>query len=92
MDAIRTMQNEKAPGPDGYPVEFFRKFSGQLIPLLLEMFNDSNANGTLLRKLTEASITLLLKPGKDRKECGSYGPISLLNCDIKILPKALARR
>lgn len=91
-DAIRAMQNGKAPGPDGYPVEFFKKFSEQLVPLLQEMFAESKANGTLPKTLTEASIILLLKPGKDKKECGSYRPISLLNCDIKTLSKVLANR
>ena len=84
-DSIRSMQNGKAPGPDGYPIKFFKTFSVQLIPLLLRMFDFSEDNGTLSRTLTEASITLLLKPGKDGKACGSYRPLSLLNCDIKIL-------
>ena len=61
----------------------------QLIPLLLRMFDFSEDNGTLSRTLTEASITLLFKPGKDGKECGSYRPLSLLNCDIKILAKVV---
>ena len=39
--AIQSMNNVKSQGPDGYPVEFFQKFSDQLAPLLLEMFNHS---------------------------------------------------
>ena len=39
--SLRLMQNGKAPGPDGFPVDFFKKFSGLLAPLLLDMFNDS---------------------------------------------------
>lgn len=92
LKAMREMQNGKAPGPDGYPIEFYKKFSDKLLTILLDMFNDSLYNGSLPQTLTEASITLLLKPGKDSTECGSYRPISLLNCDVKILAKALALR
>uniref|UniRef100_A0A3B3HDP0 Reverse transcriptase domain-containing protein n=1 Tax=Oryzias latipes TaxID=8090 RepID=A0A3B3HDP0_ORYLA len=91
-NAIHSMQNGKAPGPDGYPIEFYKKFSNRLSPILLDMFNDSLSRGSLPQTLTEASITLLLKPGKDGKDCGSYRPISLLNCDAKILAKALSLR
>lgn len=49
------------------------------------MFAKSKDKGTLPKTLTEASIILRLKPGKDRKECGSYCPISLLNCDKDII-------
>lgn len=86
------MQSGKAPGPDGYPIEFYKKFSDKLTTILLNMFNDSLFRGSLPQTLTEASITLLLKPGKDSTECGSYRPNALLNCDVKILAKALALR
>ena len=68
------------------------KFSTQLAPILLEMFNHSFSQKNLPLSLTEASISLILKPGKDPLECGSYRPISLLNADVKILAKLLASR
>ena len=86
------MQSGKAPGPDGYPTEFYKKFVDKLAPLLLRMFNDSLDRGALPQTLPEASITLLLKPGKEQTDCGSYRPISLLNVDSKILAKVLALR
>ena len=42
--------------------------------------------------MTRANIILLLKPGKDPLDPGSYRPISLLQSDVKILAKALAMR
>lgn len=68
------------------------KFSNKLSALLLDMFNNSLSHGSLPHTLTQASVILLLKPGKINTERGSYRPISLLNSDIKILAKALALR
>lgn len=39
-----------------------------------------------------AHITVLPKPNKDTTECSSYGPISLLNMDLKLLAKILASK
>lgn len=42
--------------------------------------------------MTQAIISVLLKKDKDPLLCGSYHPVSLLNCDYKILTKVLATR
>lgn len=89
MDSIRKMQYVKTPGPDGFPVEFYKKFSA---PVLLEMLNHSLSKSKLPPSLMEASITLLPKSGKDPLDTKSYRPILLLNTDIKILAKLLALR
>lgn len=39
--AINQMQNNKAPGPDGFPTEFYKKFHEKLAPLLLLVYNES---------------------------------------------------
>lgn len=39
------MQNGKAPGPDDFPVDFYKEFLQQLAPLLLDMFNNSKVHG-----------------------------------------------
>lgn len=90
--SIKAMQSNKAPGPDGFTVEFFKKFSDKLAPLLLQMYNESLENGLLPPTLTQASISLLLKPDKDLNLCGSYRPLSLLNVDVKVLAKTIALR
>ncbi len=91
-DSIKAMQSGKAPGPDGFPVEFYKNNSSQLSPLLFNMFNHSFDQSKLPSSLTQAHITVLLKPDKDALDCNSYRPISLLNVDFKILSKVLASR
>lgn len=91
-DAITCMQSGKCPGPDGFPTEFYKKFSPKLSPLLKNVFDDSFRSQCLPPTLRQASISLLLKKGKDPLNCSSYRPISLLNVDVKILAKVLALR
>lgn len=91
-EVIHSMNSGRSPGPDGYTVEFFKRFSDQLAPLLLEMFNYSYQHGSLPNTLMQASISLIHKKSKDPLSCASYRPISILPADVKTLAKILARR
>lgn len=48
--------------------------------------------GSLPALLRNALITLILKPGKEATERGSYRSISLLNSDAKIIANVLGMR
>lgn len=90
--AIQSINSGKVPGPDGFPIEFYKTFKEKLLIPLINMFEESYQTGTLPPSLRLAMITLILKPGKPATECSSFRPISLIGCDMKILCKALARR
>lgn len=92
IDAIKSLQKGKSPGPDGLPGEFYTTFSVQLTPILSALYSDSLEAGVLPSTLNQACITLLAKKNKDPLNCASYRPISLLNTDYKILAKVLACR
>lgn len=70
--AIRNMQSGKAPGPDGFSANFYKKFSDQLSPLLLSVFEQSLTSKP--PSMREAVISLLAKKGKDCLSCSSYLP------------------
>ena len=91
-NAIKAMQSNKAPVPDGFPIEFFKTFTGKLAPLLLSVFNESLESGSLPPTLTQATIALLLKKGKNPTSCSSYRPLSLLNADVKVLHLVITSR
>lgn len=92
LATIKSLNNGKSPGPDGLGNEIYKMFGGLLAPYLCKLYTRSYDDGTLPQTLMEATVTLLLKKGKDPEEVGSYRPISLLNTDQKLLAKTLAKR
>ncbi|KAM9324457.1 inter-alpha-trypsin inhibitor heavy chain H3-like [Gastrophryne carolinensis] len=90
--AIKASKPGRAPGPDGFPTQFYKIFSDQLAPLLARAFESTASSGTLPGTALEARIVVIPKEGKDPSDCKSYRPISLLNVDIKIFAKILADR
>uniref|UniRef100_A0A3B3I4T3 Reverse transcriptase domain-containing protein n=1 Tax=Oryzias latipes TaxID=8090 RepID=A0A3B3I4T3_ORYLA len=91
-EALLLMPNGKAPGPDGFPAEFYKEFWEQLAPTFYKTVKFINESQSLPPNMNSANIILLLKPDKDPTSPSSYRPISLINADVKIICKALAQR
>jgi len=90
-EAIFQMEHNKAPGPDGFPAEFYQAFWDIIKDDLMVMFVDFH-NGTLpLYSLNFGIITLL--PKKDNAvQIQQYRPICLLNVSFKIFTKVAVNR
>jgi len=82
--AVRSMSNNKCPGADGLPKEFYTTFWEELKEPLLRMFMESLHIGKLPSSLREGVISLLFKKG-DRQELKNWRPLTLLGVDVKIL-------
>ena len=92
LTAISQFPNNKAPGPDGFVIEFYKKFQSSVAPLLLRMYNHSKEASELPHSLYQANIALILKKDRDPLDMSSYRPISLLPMEMKILSKLMANR
>ena len=93
-NAIRSLANEKAVGPDEVPVELFKitlNGDSALRRRLLDIVVCIWGGGEVPQQSKDAIIMVLHKK-KDRTECGNYRGISLVAHAGKILLKIIARR
>ena len=89
---LETFQNNKAPGNDGIPVEFYKKLWPVISEPFIKCVNECFENKELSSSQKQAVITLIEKKGKDRTLLENWRPISLLNVDTKIMSKVIASR
>ncbi|XP_073358207.1 uncharacterized protein [Aegilops tauschii subsp. strangulata] len=89
--AVSQMETNKAPGPDGFPAEFYKKcwfiIKGDLLPL----FHDLFAGQLHLFQLNFGTITLLPKKA-EAVRIEQFRPICLLNVSFKIFTKVGTNR
>jgi exonuclease III len=83
---------DSAPGPDGIPYSVYKVFWPQVGSILKEAWDYSVESGQLPDSHKESVITILPKEGKDTRQIKNWRPITLTNCDAKLVTKALAMR
>ena len=90
--AIKQMQNNKSPGLDGLPKEFYAKFFSIIGDKFVEMINNCFVDGMLSTSQRHGLITLICKNPDKSEFLSNWRPISLLNVDYKIISKVLSKR
>lgn len=79
--AISNLRPNKAAGPDGFPSEWYKEMRDLLTPVMKRTLNHVLKTGETPPSWRDAVISLIPKEGKDKLDCGSYRPISVLNQD-----------
>ncbi len=82
--AIKCLHLGKAPGSDELTADFYKHYSEYLVDVLVKVFNKIYGSKDLTPTQKLAIITLIFKKG-DTSLVMNYWPISLTNCDYKIL-------
>ena len=95
LKTLRSSPLQKVPGDDGLTYEFYRFFWEDIGDAFVHVFNLAylSDDPAPLTDILTGLITLIYKGGGKVPELiGSYRPICLLGCDIKILSSVLLNR
>ena len=105
--ALKRAGRGSTPGEDGIPYELYRAFADDFVPTLQVVFNAAFATAQQqlqdnpdimdsqlapLRDLLIGVICLLPKPQQAHDEVAKHRPITLLNCDLKLILMIMADR
>ena len=89
--AVFQMEHNKAPGPDGFPAEFYQVFWEVIKDDLLALFADFHNEDLNLFSLNFGIITLIPKV-QEATKVQQYRPICVLNVSFKIFTKVATNR
>ena len=90
--AIKMMNNNKTPGEDGIPIDFYKVFWKLLRTPFQNMVRESYEIRILHKTARKGVLNLIPKAGKDTRNVKNLRPITLLNTDYKIIEKVIANR
>ncbi len=84
--------SDSAPGPDGIPYSYYKVFWNFFGDILVQAWNESLESGLLPQSHRSSLLRLLPKQGKDLTKITNWRPITLSNCDHKLITKCYANR
>ena len=90
--AILGTCSDSAPGPDGIPYSYLAGLWSLVGPLMVSAWNHSLVVGKLSPSHKLSFLRLIPKIGKDLKKLTNWRPITLSNCDHKLITKIYAQR
>ncbi|XP_019255176.1 PREDICTED: uncharacterized protein LOC109233767 [Nicotiana attenuata] len=88
---VKNLPNDKAPGMDGYPPEFFKEFWPIIGQEVIEAVQQFFQTGKLLKKINCTTVTLISKV-KNPSYVKEFRPIACCSTMYKIIAKLLTNR
>jgi len=90
-NALDSMEPDKAPGPDGFPVRFYLSCWAIIKNDLLRMVRKSQSCAKIGGGINSAFLALIPKE-KGAADFSRFRPISLCNSSYKLITKIIANR
>ena len=90
-DAVMSLKNNKSPGLDGLPSEFYKCFWGDICTLFYDVLKCVFDKKEMCFTQRMAVVSLIHKKG-DKTDLKNYRPLSLTNVDYKIIATIFAHR
>ena len=90
--AIKGMNNNKTPGEDGIPIDFYKVFWLEIKEIFLDMVLENYVQKHMHNSARKGILNLIPKPNKDSRYIKNLRPITLLNTDYKIIEKVIANK
>ena len=91
-DAARGMKNNKTPGPDGIPIDFYKVFWVKIGHILLRVYDTCYDEFKMIDSSMSGVLNLIPKANKDPRFLKNLRPITLLNADYKLIEKVINNR
>eukprot|EP00253_Pinus_taeda_P017898 PITA_17898 len=90
-EAVRSMPNDKALGPDGFTINFYKACWKIVKNDIWEIVEDSRRSKTILKSLNSTFIALVPKV-EEANTPEKFRPMALCNVIYKIISKVIANR
>ena len=91
IEAIKSLKNNKAGGPDQIPVEFIKSGGSRLIEKIVEIVQKVFETGEIHQDFVRSEIITLPKKNNTMK-CEEHRTIALTSHTMKILLKVISNR
>jgi len=91
-EVLSSMKNNKTPGIDGLPSEFYKVFWPEIKGIFFETINEIERTKSLSLTQCQGIVSLLPKPNKDLLLLKNWRPLTLMNVDYKIITGCIAKR
>ena len=86
------MNDDKAAGPDGIPIEVWKYGGNSLAELLVDLYQLCWQSGEVPQDFKDAKIVSIFKKKGSKHECGNHRGIFLLCVAGKILARVMLTR